>query len=62
MDDREEAAADFLVGPPTNLDPVVNLIYTLVEETGQPVFGTPDSDRDGWDDNEDMRPHDPFRR
>lgn len=61
VDDRIEPSADFVVGPPTNLDPVVNLIYTLVEETGQPVYGPSDSDHDGWTDNLDHWPHDPFR-
>jgi len=62
MDDREEAAADMIIGPVTNRDPISQLILDLVEETGQPVFGTPDTDHDGWDDNEDARIYDPFYR
>ena len=50
-----------LVGPATNLHPTVKLIFQLVEETGQPVSGIPDSDRDGWNDKDDFRPYDPFR-
>lgn len=61
MDDREEATADRLIGPPTNLDPTTALIYRLTEETSRPVFGTPDSDHDGYDDNHDFRPRDPSR-
>jgi hypothetical protein len=60
VDDREEAAGVMVIGAPTNLDPVVNLIYTLVEETGQPVFGTPDTDHDGWKDNVDSQIYDPL--
>lgn len=62
MDDREEAAADTLVGPATNLDPVNELMLLLTEATGRPVYGTPDRDHDGYDDNHDARPDDPYSR
>lgn len=50
-----------VIGPMTNPDPLVTLILGIVGETGQPVFPPDDSDHDGWNDNEDFHPHDPFR-
>ncbi len=50
-----------VVGPATNPDPFVTLMQTLAAETGQATFGTPDSDHDGWNDDLDMRPNDPYR-
>ena len=32
-----------------------------VAETGQPVFGPGDRDSDGYNDNQDAHPDDPFR-
>ena len=62
LDDRSEGPGSMTIGPATNRDPLSQLVLDLVEETGEPVFGPPDSDGDGWSDHEDARPHDPFRR
>lgn len=60
LDDRIEAGS-MVIGPPTNLDPTVALIIQLAGETGTPVYGAPDSDHDGWNDNQDYSPSDPWR-
>lgn len=50
-----------IVGPVTNPDPFYTLMLTLAAETGQAVFPPGDRDSDGWNDNEDHHPGDPFR-
>jgi hypothetical protein len=51
-----------VVGPVTNPDPVYQLIMDLAAETGTVAFGPSDSDADGWYEDEDARPSDPFYR
>ncbi|WP_299445961.1 hypothetical protein [uncultured Phycicoccus sp.] len=50
-----------IIGPATNPDPLVELIIGIAEETGRVVFPPDDSDHDGWPDNDDYHPGDPFR-
>ena len=49
-----------VIGPVTNPDPFYTLMLQLAGEFG-PTFGTPDSDHDGYNDNVDYYPGDPFR-
>jgi hypothetical protein len=50
-----------VISSPTNPDGFYNLMMTMAAITGQPTFGTPDSDSDGWNDNVDFYPSDPYR-
>jgi hypothetical protein len=49
-----------IVGPVTNPDGFYTLMMTMAAMVG-PTFGTPDSDHDGYHDNIDYYPGDPFR-
>ena len=49
------------ISSPTNPDGFYTLMMTMAAMTGQPTFGTPDSDHDGYHDNIDYYPGDPFR-
>lgn len=50
-----------IIGPPTNPDGFYNLMITMAGMTGHATFGTPDSDHDGYNDNLDYYPGDPYR-
>ncbi len=49
------------MGGPSEPSGVNRLLVQLAEATGTAVWGEPDRDGDGWSDNRDARPGDPFR-
>jgi len=49
------------ISSPTNPDGFYTLMMTMAAVTGQPTFGTPDSDHDGYLDSNDDYPYDPDR-
>ncbi len=49
------------ISSPTNPDGFYTLMMTMAAVTGQPTFGTPDSDHDGYLDSNDDYPYDPYR-
>jgi hypothetical protein len=69
IDDAVEAAQSMTTGTPgvaiisspTNPDGFYNLMMTMAAVTGQATFGTSDSDHDGYHDNIDYYPSDPYR-
>jgi hypothetical protein len=52
---------DGIVGPVTSPDGFYSLMTSMAGITGQATFGTSDSDGDGWHDNQDFYPDDPYR-
>ncbi|MET0735734.1 MAG: hypothetical protein ABWY55_08845 [Microbacterium sp.] len=55
-------ATSTIVGGSPNYDGVAGLMITLAGITGNVTWGTPDSDYDGYNDNDDWYPNDPNRR
>jgi hypothetical protein len=49
------------ISSPTNPDGFYTLMMTMAAVTGQPTYGTPDSDHDGYLDSNDDYPYDPYR-
>lgn len=49
------------ISSPTNPDGFYTYIMTMTAITGQPTFGTQDSDHDGYLDSNEDYPYDPFR-
>lgn len=49
-----------MVGPVTNPNWFYSLMLRGAEETGTVTYGSPDSDGDGWYDNQDYHPTDPY--
>jgi len=49
------------ISSPSNPDGFYNLMLTMAAVTGQPTYGTPDTDHDGYSDNIDASPYDPYR-
>ena len=50
-----------IISSPTNPDGFYKLMMTMAAVTGQATFGTSDSDHDGYHDNIDYYPSDPYR-
>lgn len=54
----ENGGSVMIIGAPTNPDGWYQYFTTMAGLTGVPVYGTVDSDHDGWNDNVDYAPYD----